>query len=128
MNLGYVVGVGDLLIKALKALIETAARFSNVGEAVRVTSRSVEGGIHVAIEGIGRTIPDAAIHKFFDIFAVGEESTPGGDIGLEAAVAYRILALFGGSVSVENRESSGIRLTVMLKCAQPPTNFQAKIN
>jgi two-component system sensor histidine kinase/response regulator len=128
VDVGYVFGVDDLLIKALKALIETAARFSNAGEAVRLSLHSIEGDIQVVIESSGRAIPDAAIHKFFDIFAVGEESTPGGDIGLEAAVAYRILALFGGSVAVENRESSGIRLTVMLKCGQPRTNFQARIN
>ncbi len=128
IDLGYVFGVGDLLIKALKALIETAAKFSNLGAAVRLSSHSLEGGVQIVIEGIGRTIPAVAIPKFFDIFSIGEESTPGGDIGLGPAVAYRILSLFGGSVSVENRQSSGIRLTVMLKCAQPPANFQARIN
>jgi DNA-binding response OmpR family regulator len=127
IDAGNVFGVRDLLIKALKALIETAARFSDAGQAVRLSSRSLEGGVEVVVEGIGRTLPDAAIPKFFDIFAVGEESTPGGDIGLEPAVAYRILSLFGGSVAVENRESSGIRLTVMLKSAERPADFQAKL-
>jgi C4-dicarboxylate-specific signal transduction histidine kinase len=40
---------------------------------------------------------------------------PDEDMGLGAAVAYRILSLFGGSVSVANRDERGIRLTISLK-------------
>jgi C4-dicarboxylate-specific signal transduction histidine kinase len=38
-------------------------------------------------------------------------------LGVGLPLAYRILALCGGSVSVTNREPAGIRITVVLKDA-----------
>jgi two-component system sensor histidine kinase/response regulator len=116
----FVLGAEDLLVKALQALLETAVKFSDAGESVRLASQSAPDGIHVVIESRGRTIPAPAIPKFFDLFSIGEAITPGGDLGLDAPVAYRILSLFGGSVTIENRIPSGIQLTVSLKCAPNP--------
>jgi hypothetical protein len=41
------------------------------------------------------------------------------DLGLGPPMAYRILSLFGASVSVRNRQPSGIQLTISLKDAAP---------
>ena len=111
-DLGLVVGDEDLLVRALHALIETAVRFSEAGETVRLTHQIIPTSRKLIIESQGRTIPTPAIEKFFDVFSIGEASTPGKDLGLGPAVAYRILSLFGASVSVANRNSSGIRLTL----------------
>src|SRR5882762_8066909 len=43
----------------------------------------------------------------------------GRDLGLGPPVACRILSLFGASVSVANRDQSGIRLTLSLKHPAP---------
>jgi C4-dicarboxylate-specific signal transduction histidine kinase len=51
------------------------------------------------------------------VFSIGEAITPGGDLGLGPPVSQRILSLFGGSITVENLEPSGIQLTVILKNA-----------
>jgi K+-sensing histidine kinase KdpD len=72
----------------------------------------------VVIESHGRTIPGPALPKFFDLFSIGEASTPGRDLGLGPPVAYRILSLFAASVSVANLDPSGIRLTILLKNAR----------
>ena len=119
-----VLGTKDLLVKAFQALLETAVKFSEAGETVQLACDSLPNAIHVAIESRGRTIPASAIPKFFDIFSIGEAITPGGDLGLGPALAYRILSLFAGSVTVENRHPSGIHMTVSLKCAlnSPTTN------
>jgi two-component system, sensor histidine kinase and response regulator len=114
-----IVGDEDLLVRALYALIETAVRFANKGETVRLACAAVGDSLNIAIDSEGRTIPSAAVPKFFDLLSIGEASTPAGDLGLGPAVAYRILSLFGGSVSVTNRDSSGIRLTISLKGAVP---------
>jgi len=71
------------------------------------------------IESHGGTISAAALPKVFEIFSVEETLTPGGDLGLGPPVSYRILSLFGASVSVANRDSSGIRLTISLKRLRP---------
>jgi two-component system sensor histidine kinase/response regulator len=116
-DIGFVLGEQDLLARAMEALIETAVKFSAAGETVRLACRPVENSFEVTIESGGLTIPAPLIPKFFDLFTIGEALTPGGDLGLGPSVAFRILALFGGSVTVENRIPAGIRLTVVLKNA-----------
>jgi len=110
-----VLGDEDLLVRALHALLETAVKFSEEGATVRLECEMVSGSVTVAIESRGKTIPSDVMAKFFDLFSIGEASTPGRDLGLGPPVAYRILSLFGASVSVANRDPSGIRLTVTLK-------------
>jgi hypothetical protein len=56
-----------------------------------------------------------AITKFFEIFSIGEAMTPCGEMGLDPPLAHRILSLFGGSVTAENRQPVGIRLTAAFK-------------
>ncbi len=121
---GSVVGDEPLLARALHALLETAVKFSERGENLRLQSEVAAGSRTVVIESTGRTIPDALLPKFFEIFAIAETITPGGDLGLAPAVASRILSLFGGSVSVANRDPSGIRLTVLLKDAAAPHTLE----
>ena len=99
----------------MRALIEAAVKFSEAGETVRLVCRPVEDSFEVTIQSLGRTLPEPAIPKFFDIFTIGEAVTPGGDLGLGPAVAFRILSLFGGAVKIENQIPAGIRLTVVLK-------------
>jgi signal transduction histidine kinase len=118
-SLDLVLGNKELLVRAFHALLETAVKFSEEGEAVRISRDVVLHSIRVVIESRGRAIPPSTLAKFFELFSVAEASTPGGDLGLGPPVAYRILSLFGASVSVENRDPSGIRLTISLKDAAP---------
>jgi two-component system sensor histidine kinase/response regulator len=104
-----------LLIRALQALLETAVRFSVEGETVRLEQEALPDSIRLVMEGRGKTIPAAALPKFFDLFAIEEASTPGKDLGLGPAVAHRILSLFGANVVVANRDEGGMQLTVSLK-------------
>ena len=114
-----VVGDEALMVRALHALLETAVKFSHEGGAVRLTRESEADSLRLIIESEGKTIPDSALHKFFDLFSIAEGGTAGRDLGLGPAVAYRIFSLFGGLVSVANRQPSGIRLTISLKQALP---------
>ena len=113
-NLGEVVGDEDLLAKALEALIETAVKFSTRGEMVRVSLENTSGSQGLIVDSHGRTIPESHLSGFFDLFSIGEAITPGGDLGVRPALAHRILSLFGGSVSVGNRDQAGIRFTIRL--------------
>ena len=119
-GLELVVADEDLLVRALHALLETAVKFSEEGGTVRLAREMASDSLKVIIESRGKTIPSPAMAKFFDLFSIGGASTPGGDLGLGPPVAYRILSLFGASVSVANRDPSGMRLTISLK--QPTPN------
>jgi CheY-like chemotaxis protein len=118
-NLDLVVGDEDLLVRAFQALLETAVKFSEEGETVRLAHEVVADSLAVIIESHGRPISTLALPKFFEIFSVEETLTPSGDLGLGPPVAYRILSLFGAPVSVANLDSSGIRLTISLRKAAP---------
>ena len=108
---GPVVGDEGLLTRALQALLEAAVKFSSDGQSVRLFCQPADEA-NVIIESSGRTIPTHAISRFFDLFSIGEAITAGGDLGLGPPVASRILSLFGGSVTVENREPRGIQIQV----------------
>jgi two-component system, sensor histidine kinase and response regulator len=110
-----VLGDEDLLVRAFHALLETAVKFSEKGETVRLSSVDCPDSRRVLIETHGRTIPVPVLAKFFDIFSIVEPITPGGDLGLAPPMAHRILSLFGASVGVENRDPSGIRLSISLR-------------
>lgn len=116
-DLDLVVGDMPLLETALRALLETAVKFSEEGDTVRFVRQVFPDSITMIIESHGKTIPTPVIPKFFDLFSIGDASTPAGPLGLGPAVAYRILSLFGAAVSVANREPAGIQLAVSLKRA-----------
>jgi len=117
---GCVMGDGELLRKAFQALLETAVKLSDARETVRLVCEWPADIVQVVITTRGRALPPGAIPKFFDLFSVNEALAPNGDLGLDPAVAYRILALFGGSVSIENIESLGTKMTVSLSpCGRP---------
>lgn len=109
----------ELLVRSIEALLETAIKFCHEGGTVRVLSDAAADFSRLVIESEGRTVPDSALPKFFDLFAIGTAITPGGDLGLSAPMAQRILSLFGGSCSVANLDPAGIGFTVKLKNASP---------
>jgi two-component system, sensor histidine kinase and response regulator len=117
-ELGLVQGDEDLLARALHALLETAVKFSTEGEIVRLSHEFLPDSTGIMIESRGRSIPISALGKFFDVLSIGEAITPGGDLGVGPALAYRILSLFGASVAVANPTPSGIWMTVCFKSAQ----------
>ena len=113
-----VVGETEALSKALEALLETAIKFAKAGTTIRFSGTDLETGILLTIEASGRSILEKYLPRFFDVLAIADPIIPGGDLGLRPAVAERIITLFGGSVTAENLDPAGIRLTVRLRSSQ----------
>jgi two-component system, sensor histidine kinase and response regulator len=121
-ELGLVLGEPDLTVKALRALLETAVKFSTPGEAIGPRCEATPDSVRLIIDSHGATLPAPLVARFFDLLSIGESDTAGGDVGLGPAVASRILSLFGGSIGVENLER-GMRLTVCFKPALARTSL-----
>jgi len=117
-----VLGEPDLTVKALRALLETAVKFSTAGDAIGPVCETTPESKRLIIDSHGATLPAPVVARFFDLLSVSESDTAGGDVGLGPAVASRILSLFGGSIGVENLER-GIRLTVCFKPALVQTEI-----
>ncbi|HEY1341667.1 MAG TPA: hybrid sensor histidine kinase/response regulator [Bryobacteraceae bacterium] len=112
-----ILGEEDLLVKALQSLIETGVKFSKPGQSVQVTCCGPADEVQVAIQSSAGRIPAMAIARFFEIFSIGEGMAPAGEMGLDPPIAHRILSLFGGSVTAENRDPAGIRITAAFKAS-----------
>jgi K+-sensing histidine kinase KdpD len=107
----------NLLVRALRGILETAVKFAESGSSLQLSLDLIGDSRRVIVETHGLEIAGPALSKVFEILAIGEAITvDGGDLGLAAPVAHRVMSLFGGSVSVANRDHPhGIRLTVMLR-------------
>ena len=111
-----VLGIESLLVRAVGALIETAVKFALPRTSVALDCRSTSGSVTVDLTASGRSVPDDVVPRFFDVLSVSRPITPGGDLGLAPALAARIVAIFGGAVSVLNSPGhDGIVLQVRLE-------------
>ena len=116
---GTVLGDTALLIKAFQALLETAVKLSVTGQRVRIACEPGPSQTRCVVVTRGWSIRPELLPRFFGVFTISETIVPGGDLGLGPPVAERIIRLFGGTVTVENREPSGVRLIITLKSAPP---------
>jgi signal transduction histidine kinase len=125
---GHVIGVDNLLTKALRALVETAVHFSHGGGRVAFSASATPAEINLSIDAPGRSVPPRLIPVFFDVLTITEPFVAGGNLGLGPPVAQRIIALFGGSVTVENLDAGGIRLGVRMRSApsRPDSAFNVR--
>jgi DNA-binding response OmpR family regulator len=116
---GCVQGAEGHLVRALQALLETAAKFAGAGTTVRLSLAPAPAGqIELWIQAEGRGIPAGAVPRFFELLAIEEPLILGDDLGLAPPLAARIVALYGGSVSVANLVPPGLRLVVCLRVAE----------
>ena len=104
------------LDRALSNLLSNAFKFTPDGGAVRVTITADETAARIAVRDSGPGIPAAELSRVFDRFhrvPSTAMSHPGTGIGL--ALARELVALHGGSISVESDEGFGSTFTVTLR-------------
>lgn len=102
------------LDRVLSNLFSNAFKFTPDGGAVRVTISEGEDATRIAIRDSGAGIPAADLGRVFDRFhrARTAGTQPGTGIGL--ALAKELVALHGGTISVESEEGFGSTFTVTL--------------
>ncbi len=110
-----VFGDAEMLRKALEALLESAAKFSEAGSVVEFSESTSETAVTLDIKATGYRLPPELLSKAFDVLVISEATVPGGDLGLKLPLAERIVALMGGSITIENCDPPGIRLSVQFK-------------
>jgi K+-sensing histidine kinase KdpD len=93
---------------------------------VTVAALAEEDCIALAIETATGAIPADVLPLFFHLFGINEASTAAGHLGLEPAMAKRILFLWGGTVEAENREGGGVRITV--RCPRASQFSEAQLS
>ena len=125
-GLEHVVGDGEQLEAALRALVKNAVEFSHGGGAVTVTVRPVRrsGGLCVEMQvldaGVG--IADEDLRHVGELFWQGGSvltDKPRG-LGLGVAVARRVAANHGGTLEVESAPGQGTTVSLIIPQGPPP--------
>lgn len=122
-EMGWTIGNPQMLIRAWQALLETAVKFSRPGGSVRIRPKQQSGAMELAVETTTGTIPAPALADFFHLFGVSESASPAGNLGLDPAMAKRVLVLWGNTVEVENLDPDGIRISVRCPLARKPAEI-----
>lgn len=109
-----VAGEPNLLMRAFKNIFQTAACCVKEGEVILLTTMVTESEARVVIIFGKEGLPPDARDTFFDVGGQRKLFKGGGDFGLGAALALRIVKLFQGSITVENGEQQGLAMTCIL--------------
>jgi two-component system, sensor histidine kinase and response regulator len=108
----------SLLFRACTDLLKTVALCVLPSERIFIESSIEEAQIHLHFRTNGQHLPPDSLATFFEVCGQRTLILPGGDIGLGAALAARIIELCNGSVSIKNGDKHGILIEVVLPCTQ----------
>jgi two-component system, OmpR family, sensor histidine kinase SenX3 len=119
-----VLGDEDLLVNALRNLLENAVAYSPEQTRVAVAATRAAGGmaeISVADQGIG--IPQRDLERIFERFYRVDpaRSRATGGTGLGLAIVKHVTAAHGGKVSVWSKVGEGSTFTLRLPVANRPS-------
>jgi two-component system sensor histidine kinase GlrK len=106
----------ERILQVLRNLIGNALKFTPPGGTVRITVRSGEAGVGVAVTDSGPGIPKehqtAIFDKYRQATLAGTKKIPGTGLGL--AIVKHIIQDHGGTVWVESEEGRGSTFTFVL--------------
>lgn len=109
------------LSQALSNLLSNAAKFSEQGASVRVSTKLFPDHVRISVTDHGIGIPDSFRARIFQKFAQADSSSTRGKqgTGLGLAITREIMAQMGGSVDFESAEGKGATFWLELPLAQP---------
>jgi two-component system sensor histidine kinase SenX3 len=115
-------GDEDLLITALRNLLENAIAYSPDRTRVVVSTRHAgENGIEISVADQGIGIPERDLERIFERFYRVDpaRSRATGGTGLGLAIVKHVIAAHGGKVTVWSKEGTGSTFTLRLPLRPP---------
>jgi signal transduction histidine kinase len=112
-----ITGDNDRLAQVFTNLIDNAITHTPSGGEVRVSAKSVPGGIEVAITDSGKGIPADDLSRIFERFyQVDKSRSRGGHpgTGLGLTISKEIIEVHGGRIAVESMEGHGTTFVLWL--------------
>jgi signal transduction histidine kinase len=119
-----------LLGQLLDNLLENACKYSAPGTPIIVRAWSAPGAVALAVEDRGCGIPAEDLPRVFEPFYRAEPARRLGrtGVGLGLAVARRVAATHGGTITVESEPGQGSRFVLRLPRATAPVVAQAVLD
>jgi two-component system sensor histidine kinase SenX3 len=109
-------GDEDLLITAIRNLLENAVAYSPERTRVVVTTRRARDRVEISVEDQGIGIPARDLQRIFERFYRVDpaRSRATGGTGLGLAIVKHVMAAHGGTVTVRSVEGAGSTFTISL--------------
>ncbi len=111
-----VLGDEDLLLTAIRNLLENAVAYSPERTRVVVTTRHAGEWVDISVEDQGIGIPERELQRIFERFYRVDpaRSRATGGTGLGLAIVKHVTAAHGGTVTVRSVEGAGSTFTLSL--------------
>ena len=106
-----------MLLSAIENVLRNAVRFAPAQSTIEVELASISGAARIAVSDLGPGVPTADLRRIFEPFFRASST---GSVGLGLAIAERIIASHGGTISATNRPEGGLRVELVLPCDNPP--------
>lgn len=109
---------GELMVLALKQLIDNAIKYSPQRSPIEIRA-SAEGGIlSIGVHNMGEALSPGEITRVFDKFYRGSNAGRIAGTGMGLSVAREILRAHGGDIHVESSAQEGTLFTATLPTAK----------
>jgi two-component system sensor histidine kinase SenX3 len=124
-----VYGSDSQLATALANLVENAINYSGEDTSVRVTARSTDEHVEIAVADQGIGIAPNEVDRIFERFYRADQarSRATGGTGLGLAIVKHIASNHGGRVDVSSTLGGGSTFTLRLP-ARPPDDLEATLS
>ncbi|MGJ8650130.1 MAG: hybrid sensor histidine kinase/response regulator [Opitutaceae bacterium] len=110
----------NLLQKAFQATIELAVKFNKHQQNVQLSCQTTAETLFIRVKSWGYTVPEQHLDKLFHVMEIPDTLFPGGEIGLGPAMAFQVMKLHSGDLTVLNHEEGGIVLSLELPLQRLP--------
>lgn len=104
----------EMLSLVWNNLLSNAIKFTEPGGRIHLAEKSDGGTVTVTVEDNGCGIEETAVPHIFEKFYQADSSHSKEGNGLGLALAYRVVKLFGGGITVESKPGQGSAFTVTL--------------
>lgn len=119
----YVNADYDRLMQVMANLLSNAAKFSNKGGKVEISTKVSKGKVRVSVKDHGSGIPEAAQATIFDKFTQADSSDhrQKGGTGLGLSITRLMIEAHGGKIDFVSKEGEGTTFFFELDLLQPQT-------
>jgi two-component system sensor histidine kinase VanS len=111
----YLYGDADYLARALQNILKNAVAYSDANSVISISAQRMGEKVKITVSNIGDTISPEQQAHIFEKFYRADEARQGntGGAGLGLAIAKNIVALHGGTITVES-ENRNTTFTILL--------------